>query len=73
MLPLWFELLNHLHKIAVQLGKGKKLSTVWPTRTTAKVSKKVSFTYKHGLMLFDKKNPKKPPGTSIKMSEKLPK
>jgi hypothetical protein len=35
--------------------------------------KKVSFTYKHGLMLFDKKNPKKPPGTSIKISEKLPK
>ncbi len=38
----------------------------------SKCVKKVSFQYKHGLMLFVNKIIKKPPGTSIKMCQNRP-
>jgi hypothetical protein len=68
MLPLLFELLNHLHKRPIQLGKGNKKATrshrplskdLNSSKNHRRSVKKVSFEKKHGLMLLVKKNHQK--------------
>jgi hypothetical protein len=57
MLPLLFELLNHLHKRPVQnwIFVGGQIAY----KNNRKSVKKVSFEKKHGLMLLFKKNHQK--------------